>query len=361
MELSTMRQIFSKILASRFVGRRLHVSWHSGEPMVLGPSYYEAAIQALLELEAQLLGSDFALRFDIQTNGTLVNQNWCDLLKNRRDVLSVGVSCDGPAFLHDSARKNWLGRPTHQQTLRGMQLLADNGLTFDVIAVLSGSSLDHPREFFEFFNEYASSIREFHFNLCDEFRIATGDLAARNALADRYRRFLTTMLDALKDAGRSDRMVKIRNFSDFYHRVFAPADIGQVDDARSASRPFRSLSVDTAGNVSTFYAGLTLDDSRNLYGDARGLMIGNLLSQDLEEIAQSEKLARIAEDFETSHRACEAGCDYWSLCSGGFNLIKHKRFGTFAATETPECYIHVKTFADTLLEDMNRSARTGDS
>lgn len=361
MDLSSLGKIFSKIFASRFVGNRLHVSWHSGEPTVLSPSYYDAAIKALLDLKVQHSRPDLALRFDIQTNGTLINQEWCNFFNARRDILSVGVSCDGPAFLHDAGRKTWLAKPTHKRTVRGMNLLVENNITFDVIAVASGTSLDHPREFFEFFSAYASHIREFHFNLCDEFGIASEDIAAREALADRYRHFLRWLLETLKNVDRSERMVKVRNLTDFYERLFAPADSGQVHDARSASRPFRSVSVDTNGNLSTFYAGLTLDDSPNLYGDKQGLIVGNLLDQDLEEIAGSEKLRRIAEDFESSHRACQAACDYWPLCSGGFNLIKHKRFGTFEATETTECYIHVKTFSDTLLEDMNRSARNSDA
>jgi uncharacterized protein len=147
--------------------------------------------------------------------------------------------------------------------------------------------------------------------------------------------------------------------SDFYARIFAGPEVKRLFDARYMSRPFRSLSVDVNGNVSTFYAGLTADESRDLYGDGQGLLIGNLVSQELEEIARSDKLRRIAEDFETSHRACEAVCDYYSLCSGGFNLIKHKRFGTFAATETPECFVHVKTFANALLEDMNKHTGNG--
>jgi uncharacterized protein len=360
MDLSSVRKIFSKIFASRFVGDRLHVSWHSGEPTVLSPSYYDAAIEAILDLKAQHSSPDLPLRFDIQTNGTLINPKWCDFFKARREVLSVGVSCDGPAFLHDAGRKTWLAKPTHKQTVRGMNLLVENGITFDVTAVVSEPSLDHPQQFFEFFSSYASHIREFHFNLCDEFGIASEDIAARDVLADRYRHFLRWLLEALKNVGCSERIIRIRNLTDFYERLFAPADSAKVHDARSASRPFRSVSVDTNGNISTFYAGLTLHDSADLYGDKRGLIVGNLLEQDLEEIAGSDKLRRIAQDFESSHQACQAACDYWSLCSGGFNLIKHKRFGTFEATETTECHIHVKTFVDALLEDMNRSARGGD-
>jgi hypothetical protein len=68
-------------------------------------------------------------------------------------------------------------------------------------------------------------------------------------------------------------------------------------------------------------------------------------------------LKLILQDFEKSHLACEKGCDYFSLCSGGYNLVKFKRSGSFEATETPECFVHVKTFADTLLEDLQASTQ----
>ena len=74
-------------------------------------------------------------------------------------------------------------------------------------------------------------------------------------------------------------------------------------------------------------------------------------------IARSPKLHRIAADFETSHAACQHSCEYFDLCSGGYNLIKYRRFGTFDATETPECSVHVKTMADTLLSHINSHAR----
>ena len=124
------------------------------------------------------------------------------------------------------------------------------------------------------------------------------------------------------------------------------------------SHPFRTINVDIEGNISTFYAGLTLDEIDDVYGDNQGLIIGNLLEQNLEDIACSQKLARIEKDFEVSHKACEAKCDYSSMCSGGYNLIKFKTFGTFEATETPECFIHVKTFVDAILDDIDEHIST---
>jgi uncharacterized protein len=146
----------------------------------------------------------------------------------------------------------------------------------------------------------------------------------------------------------------------FFNRLFGDSGDRPGYDARTMSLPFRTLSIEANGDVTTFYAGLTLDecrDLRNLYGDEKGFVIGNILQDDLSAIARSPKLRRIAADFEASHAACQRSCEYFELCSGGYNLIKYRRFGTFDATETPECAIHVKTTADTLLAHINSHAR----
>ena len=347
-------QIFTKILRSPYLGPGMQVSWHSGEPLVLGTAYYAEAIDRILALKERYCSTDFDLRFDIQTNGTLLTPRWCDLLRRYRNVLTLGVSCDGPAILHDIHRKDWAGRPSCEKTLRGMNLLRENGIPFDLITVVSAQTLLHVHELLQFLRDYKDYVREFHFNLLDELPPATHD-----TLAQDYEKFLTTILDAL-EGPRGNEIVRIRNFTSFYRRIFGDAHMARTYDARSMSRPLKTLNVQTNGDVSTFYAGLTSEDCKTLYGDDRGLIIGNLLTQNLEEIAQSSKLRRIASDFEVSHRACEAGCDYYSLCSGGYNLIKQKRFATFAATETPECRLHVKTFADALLNHMARRAPLSD-
>lgn len=357
MSISTVRDIFQTLLRSDFIRDGFRVSWHSGEPLVLPTSYYREAIDAILEIKERIHGSRFHIQFDIQTNATLLSQGWCDLLNQYHDVLSIGVSCDGPAFLHDRHRRNWSGRPTHGLTQAGMDLLVANGIKFDITAVVSQDGLDHPEEFLEFFSRYTGSIREFHFNLHDEFFIDDKHSDSLESYRRQYDHFLRSLLDL---TARSPNYPKIRNFSLFFNRLFAEEGTRPEYDARSMSKPFRTLSIESNGDVTTFYAGLTLDECRDLkdlYGDAKGFVIGNILQQDLSLIARSSKLYRIAADFEVSHAACERSCAYFDLCSGGYNLIKHRRFGTFDATETPECSVHVKTMADTLLSHINSHAR----
>ena len=165
---------------------------------MLGRSYYDEAMDVVLDLKRQYGPSDLRLWFDIQTNGTLIDQSWCDFFKARGDVLNVGVSCDGPAFLHDAHRKSWTGRPTHDRTIRGLQLLCDNDIDFDVIAVVSPESLDCPDAFFDFFRTYQRHIKEFHFNLLDEIALATQDVPARDAYAEKYSAFLKSLLEAIR-------------------------------------------------------------------------------------------------------------------------------------------------------------------
>src|SRR4029079_11775309 len=133
------------------------VSWHSGEPLVLPPSYYREAIDAVLEINDRLHGGRVQIPFDIQTNATLISQAWCDLLTAYQHLLTIGVSCDGPASLHDRHRVNWAGKPTHAQTQAGMDRLAANGIKFDVTAVVSPEGLDHAEEFLDFFSPYKES------------------------------------------------------------------------------------------------------------------------------------------------------------------------------------------------------------
>lgn len=357
MPVSRIQSIFEKILPSRYVNDSLRVSWHSGEPLVLKPSYYRDAIQAILKAKESMSLTDLKVDFDIQTNGTLISDEWCEFINEMDGLLTIGVSSDGPSFLHDEHRKNWSGKSTHHLTHAGMKRLCDNNIKFDVTAVVSRESLDHPVEFLNYFSRFSDHIREFHFNLHDELFIDIGEKGEIDEYAKKYDFFLDSLLRVI---GSDDTMKfpRIRNFSSFYNRLFIGEDQKPEYDARSMCKPFKSLSIEVNGDLTTFYAGLTTDECRdlkNLYGDGKGLVVGNVLNESLDEIASSIKLQKIAGDFETSHSACEAGCEYYNLCSGGYNLIKYRRFSSFDATETPECYVHVKTFANRLLNDLDKS------
>jgi len=355
--LTLLSTFFSKILSSKYLGDRLVISWHSGEPLVLGPGYYESAIEIISRLKEQFCRPDFEIRYDIQTNGTLIDEGWCSFFKKYQDVVTVGISCDGPGYMHDAYRRDWKKSGTFEKTRQGIELLIKNSIKFSLIAVISPRTLDYPNEFFDFFYTYRSDISEFRFNLLDEFS-DSGEFSYKDS-QKKYYDFLKALLDRIESLNPEDELLNIKNFSHFYNRLFSPPDEKLKLTAHYTSLPFRAFNIATNGDVSTFYAGLTIDECKDVYGDNKGLVLGNLINQSLDDIAGSPKLSRIFQDFQRSHAACQEECPYFELCPGGYNLIKFKRHGAFNVAETPECRIQVKTFSNALLDHINDAVNIG--
>src|SRR5580704_3268091 len=98
LERDTFRELLEKVFASGLVGETLSVVWHAGEPLVLPPSYYADLFQAIDQLSIPRS----RLRHSVQTNGMLISEPWCDFI--RQESINLGLSIDGPAFLHDRHR-----------------------------------------------------------------------------------------------------------------------------------------------------------------------------------------------------------------------------------------------------------------
>jgi len=353
MEPRLIERLFTELFQSGRLAPVVTVVWHSGEPLTLPPSYYDNAIGLILRLRDMLAAANVSVRFAIQTNGVLIDDDWCRFFKRHEERLHVGVSCDGPSDLHDSYRLNWNGRATHLQTIRGMDLLSRSGIKYKIIAVVTRKTLRRPEAFYKFFFERREHLSGFHFNVLADGRSPDPDLAysADDRLA--YYSFYRRLLDLSRETHNAGDEFEILNFSHGTARILASKDAGGPMCFDEASAPLKSLNVDSRGNVTAFYAGLSIDVLRDEYGDGKGLSLGNIFEMPFEDMARSKKLQRIMEDFAISRRSCEASCEYFSVCSGGFEISKKQRFGTFEAAETVECLIHVKTLVDALLDDIS--------
>ena len=51
----------------------------------------------------------------LQTNGTLLNEEWCQFLAKHKFL--VGLSLDGPEYIHDRYRVDRGGQPTFHKVL----------------------------------------------------------------------------------------------------------------------------------------------------------------------------------------------------------------------------------------------------
>jgi uncharacterized protein len=345
-----IERVFSELFTSGRLAPEVTVIWHSGEPLTLPVAYYDDAIERILRLKHRLVGDTVSVSFDIQTNGTLIDRTWCAFLQRHQRHLKIGVSCDGPAEMHDAFRRNWSGNPSHTKTLRGMELLSAHGIKYKVIAVVTENTLADPDGFFAFFAARRDSLSGFHFNILAGSGGSAG-LSYRSEDRRRYYAFYRRLLEL--GLARS-RDFRIQNFALGLDRILRAPDGAAPSWSEQSSAPLKSVSIDANGNVTTFYAGLSVDVLADEYGDGRGLSIGNILEMPFAEMVRSEKLRRIMQDFAASTAFCRDSCEYFGVCPGGFEITKRIAHGDFRAGETPECVVHVKALTDALLDDATR-------
>lgn len=355
MPYATLERVFRDIFEGGFYDSKLSVIWHSGEPLTLAPDYYQDAIDLVVKQRNTYAQNQVELEFDFQSNAVLISDRWIKFFQKNRNHIRLGISCDGPATMHDAHRKNWGSKPTHEKVLASMELLAENNIPFKVIAVVTDMTLENPDAFFDFFLGWSNRLNGFHFNI-----LADGSLADKAGLiytrSDRskYYKFYRHLLARARQVIETGGVFRVQNFTQALDRILGTG----IDNIQMASRPLRTLNVDASGFITTFYAGLDRSTFRNQYGDGQGLSLGNIGKETIADMVSGKKFLRILADFEESQSACRENCDYYDLCSGGFELSKLSEHGRFDGNETAECHIIVKTLADAVLDDIADNAPT---
>ena len=153
----TLSNLFSQVFASGWLGDCLSVVWHAGEPLVLPVAFYRNALRIIDGLKP----AEVLVTHSFQTNGTLIDEAWCDFFIEEQ--VNVGVSIDGPKHLNDNNRLTRSGRGTFDRTIAGIQLLRRREVPFHVISVLSLDSMLAAREMFDFYVE--EGIEQVCFNV----------------------------------------------------------------------------------------------------------------------------------------------------------------------------------------------------
>lgn len=129
-------------------------TWHGGETLMRPVSFYKRA----LELQRYYAGGR-QIDNCIQTNGTLITEEWCKFFKENNFL--VGVSIDGPQEFHDEYRKTASGGPSFQKVMKGILLLNKYGVEWNALAVVNDFNADYPLDFYHFFKEIGCHFIQF--------------------------------------------------------------------------------------------------------------------------------------------------------------------------------------------------------
>ena len=128
-------------------GPEVVFSWQGGEPTLMGLDFFVRVI----ELQTRYRKPGQAIENDLQTNGILLDDAWCNFLKQNNFL--VGLSIDGPAVLHDEYRYSKGGTPTFERVMAAVALLHQYQIPFGALCVVNRKNAKRPTDVYRFLRD----------------------------------------------------------------------------------------------------------------------------------------------------------------------------------------------------------------
>ena len=123
------------------------VAWQGGEPTMMGLPFFRRAV----ELQRRYARPGQRILNTLQTNGTLLDDEWGGFLKEN-DFL-VGISVDGPREMHDAYRVDKGGKPTFDRVMRGLDVLKRHQVDWNVLTTIHAVNGQHGRDVYRFLRD----------------------------------------------------------------------------------------------------------------------------------------------------------------------------------------------------------------
>lgn len=146
MSRSLLERTLCEVLQHNDPAMPTNVYWHGAEPLLAGIDFYRQACSFIHEQYP-----DYDVRHHIQTNGTLLNEDWFDFFISER--ITTGITLDGYRDLHDRHRKSRDGSGSFDRVFDNIMAARKKRLFFDVLCVVTRHTLAHEDDLFDFFYE----------------------------------------------------------------------------------------------------------------------------------------------------------------------------------------------------------------
>ena len=321
-------EISSKVFKSLEFDQTIHFNWHSGEPLIAGIPFYEYVFE---QTHTHKQPNQKVIH-SLQTNGVLINQKWCDFFNQKS--FELGISIDGPEFIHNINRKSWKGRGSFELVSRGISYLRKNNIVLRGLAVLTKDSLDYPREIFHYFlNEGFHTLA---FNIEEQVSANINHYLKRGTdgyeeIYDKFLNFWSTLFDLWWI--HQDK-IKVREFDVISKMIYRK----KMDDNYSAYNievdELAILTINSKGGISTHSPEMASGTS----DDQDRFIVTNIYDiQNLSEIKLSSKYQDINRDIQIGVANCKKECQYFDFCGGGSPACKYYENKSFKGTETGWC------------------------
>jgi serine-type anaerobic sulfatase-maturating enzyme len=291
------------------------VAWQGGEPTLMGIDFYRRAI----EYQNKYKKPAMVFENTLQTNGTLLNDEWCEFFKENNFL--IGISLDGPRHLHDIFRRDKQSQPTFDRVLQGLRLLQKHGVDHNILVTVNRVNADHPQEVYRFLRDDAST---------DWMQFIPAIERLHQGQVSIYQ----------QGNAVSERSVQPRQFGNFLITIFDEwirHDVGKVFVQTFEAAVRNWLKLPSSGMCvfnSTCGHGLALEHNGDLYSCDHFVepkyLLGNIMQTHLLELVGSEAQRRFGRDkLDTLPRSCRE-CEVRFACQGE---CPKNRFSTTPAGE----------------------------
>jgi len=273
-------------------------AWQGGEPLLMGLDFFRRAV----ELQQQYAPEGQRVVNALQTNGTLLDEEWARFLAEH-DFL-VGISIDGPGELHDAYRRDRAGEGTFERVMAGLELFQEYGVEHNALTCVHAANAGHPLDVYDFLRDEAE-IEFIQFIPIVERENDSGyqegdRVTARSVTGELYGEFLITIFDEWVRRDVSSVFVQIFD-------VALAAFFGQ--------RPGLCVFEETCGRA------LVLEHNGDLYSCDHfvepACLLGKMPDQSLQELVQSPRQAAFGAAKRNSLPQQCRECQFLFACHGG--------------------------------------------
>jgi uncharacterized protein len=137
-------------------GDEVVFSWQGGEPTLMGVDFFRKVVA----LQRKHAKRGQRIENDLQTNGTLLDEDWARFLKEHRFL--VGLSIDGPRDIHDHFRITKRGEPTFDRVYASAKMLRRFGVPFNTLTCVNRFNASRPLDVYRFLRrELGSTYLQF--------------------------------------------------------------------------------------------------------------------------------------------------------------------------------------------------------
>jgi uncharacterized protein len=297
-------------------GPHVTIAWQGGEPTMMGLEFFRRAMQLVKEN----VRPGMTVEHTIQTNGTLLDEEWCEFL--REEGFLVGISIDGPREMHDAYRVDKGGKGSFDRVIAGARLMQERNVEFNVLCTVHAANAGNPLEVYRFFRD---DLQTRYLQFIPIVERATEETLVSANVGWGSHRAADRPLYTVDGSLVTERTVDAEQWGRFLMEIFdewVRGDVGTVFvnmfDAALASwlgvTPAMCIFAETCGNA------LALEHTGDLYSCDHYVepeyLLGNIRERHMLELVASPEQQRFGQDKLDTLPAYCRGCEVRFACHG---------------------------------------------